>query len=293
MPIPTRDSALPAESNVSELVARTLGDKPGELPLGLFDPDAGHVRSFEFNPPIVGTKKKLGALKVRKDLRKNPAKYVSYYLATALSSLGPWDLNDCKIEEAARRVGSLSMGDTIYLLFAWQAVTKPDGFNLVGSGCGQCGHDFGEVKIDPGTLRVDELPELDRDGNPWTASNRPLAVVGLARGARFASSDQEPVRTVAVSSSPWSAIWHLGDAAFQNPDLRTALVIRGSIVGNDRNDAGATEFLVDHLWPEDVNRIDAALSTITPTPDLRVEVQCPHCEALNQDVLDWTRPDFF
>lgn len=290
MPIPTRNHALAPTSNVSELGTRTLGEAEGELPLGLFDPEAGHVRTFRFNPPIMRTKQALGALKARKDLRKHPAKFISYYLAEALAELGPWDMNADRLKAAAR-VGRLSFGDTIYLLFAWQSVNRPGGFSLAGSGCGQCGNDFDSVKVDVGSLEVSTLPETDADGNPWNHTNPPLAVVGLKRGAPFG---KDRVETLALTPAPWSVLWGLGDVAFQNPDLRTALMIKGAGIGNDANDATTLpKTVVDELWPEDVDAIDNALGLITPTPDLRIEIECPECSARNQDVLDWSRPDFF
>lgn len=291
MPIPTRDHALDPTSNVSELALRALGDAPNTLPLGLFHGEAGHVSTFEWNPPVVRTKKRLGALKARKDLKRHPAKFVSYYLATALSKLGPWDLNALKVEEAARLVSLLSFGDTIYLLFSWQGINQPDGFKLVGSGCGQCGQPFDEVLVDAGSLEVSQLPPTDVDGNPWTATNRPLAVVGLSKGAPFGP---ETVKTLGLSPAPWNVLWSLGETAFTNPDLRAALMIKGSGCANDANDATVIpDGLVDELWPQDVQAIDNALGLVTPTPDLRIVVPCPNCGAENQDVLDWSRPDFF
>ena len=49
----------------------------------------------------------------------------------------------------------------------------------------------------------------------------------------------------------------------------------------------------DCLWPEDCRLIDEALSKITPTPELRVEVTCPDCGADSLIGMDWSHPDFF
>ena len=83
----TIEALAPGERHASlQLIKTTLGALAGELPHGFLEPD-GAQTSYAFNPPTMGTRKRLGALKGRKDLAERPGMHTAYWLATALSHL--------------------------------------------------------------------------------------------------------------------------------------------------------------------------------------------------------------
>ena len=283
----------------------TLGELDGELPHGFLKPD-GTPTTYAFNPPTVGTRKRLGALKARKDLAAKPGMHTAYWLATALSHLDGQAMASTKLDAAALRVAQLTIGDVMHLLFAWQHWSRPDGLPLKATGCGVCGQPFDQITVDLGTLEVVRLPRdgdvypegHEREGEPMesaSADNPPLCRVGLHRGM---PCRDEHVQTVMVAPAKWiDTIYKVGQGQLHNGQLLRAITLQAQIVaaaGVERMSRLPME-AIDELWPIDVEAIDAGAEEITPTPNLEVEVACPSetCSAVNRTVLDWQNPDFF
>lgn len=290
MKIEARPHTSPPTTEV-KLGTMTLAELGCNLPHGLLDEEHGRVRTFAFNPPVMRVRKKLGALKTRKGLIDRPGKFISYWLAIALRELGPWDFKAMPEEKAALILGRLPFSDVLYLLLYWQHLSKPEGFSLGKGICSHCGHKFGNIMADLGTLDVSVL----EDG-PWSALNRPHALTGLRAGFPFGKGEnQVQVKAVAVAVPTWAdAMWNLQGTQWANEDERAAKLIQAAIIGMEGTSVRTCpESSVDEFWPDDTQRIDDALELVTPTPDLRVKVTCPECKGINVDVIDWQDPGFF
>lgn len=266
----------------------TWGDR---LPQGIFDAEVGHIRDFEFNPPIMRIRKKMGALKSRKGLTKHPGRYVAYFLAEALASLGPWDMNKLKVDEAALRVARMSLGDVIYLLMRWHELGHPEGLPLPAFSCGACGTSFAKVSADLSSLGLVVLPDNDCDGNPFTYENQPRVRLGLRKGI---PSPKGHASTVLLKPPTWmDSFWSLDANNWRNDELRSCLVMKGAICGTDSDDLAVVPLsAIDEVWPDDQQRIDSALALVVATPDLGVELPCPECAYTNRLHIDWSSPDF-
>lgn len=286
-----------------ELVRTTMGELGNNLPHGVLQP-GGALTSFGFLPPTMGQKKRLGAVKARKDLRKYPGKLVAYWLAEALAELCGKDMTKGSLDERALQVAKLPVGDVLYLLFAYQRIEKPDGFPLTATGCGVCGASFDSILVDLDSMVAFRLP---RDGDEYpeghdqageamtvaTAAEPPTCRVGLVEGFEYPKG--KTVHTVLLRPATWLATWWpLGDGQVHNDELLRAKTIRAMIAGVDTCAAKVvTEAAIDELLPRDVHLIDEGAGLITPTLHLGIEVTCPDCLATNQAVLDWGDPAFF
>lgn len=273
-----------------ELNQTTMGALGDVLPLGLFIDDGRH-RDLTWHPPTMGTRKRLGGLRGRKDLEGSPGRFVSYWLATALKSIGGLELASMKVERAALLTGQLCVSDVIYAVLRWQVAARPDGLPLRGRGCGVCGASWDQVNVDLASLEVTELPGVDQDGEAYGPDHLPVARVGLLRGLPF---QEGTIQTLLLKPPSWvDSMGKLVDRQLSNQALRAALTIRGSICGTDAGPRTLPLAVLDELWPEDERLIDQALEKIVPTPNLEIAVPCPECGAENADILDWQDPGFF
>ena len=284
-----------------ELVTTSMGGLSGELPHGLLN-ETGARRSFRFRPPTMGTRKELGAVKVRKDLKSWPGKMTAYWLATALAELCG-EAHGENIEDDALRVASLPAGDVLYMIMVWQHHTNPEGLPLVGYDCGRCGERFDNVLVDLSTMTTTRLPrdgdvfpdDHEREGEAMAPSNRtdpPLARVGLKHGFPF--PDGQIVKTVLVKPPTWSdSFWRMSRAQYENSEMITAFTLKATICGVDTcARRGVTDNAIDNIWPADVALISEAAGRVTPTPDVQILVPCPKCKQENITTLDWMSADF-
>lgn len=281
------------EANV-ELRATTLAELGQDLPHGLWHPQHGYLRSATFRPPLMGLQKQLGALRTRKDLRNHPGRYAAYYLATAMATLGSVDLAAMKEDARALLVAALPIGDVLYLLLRYQFEVHEDGLRMPGATCGACGHEFERIRMDVATVACSLLPETDRDGQALGLQNPPRARVALRRGLPWPKDGR--AMTVLVRPVSWlDAHWNLQMSEWLNPGLMAAHLIRAGICGADSAAVPAMlpVDVVDELWPVDHELIDEAMDRITPSPEMRLEVDCPACRKTNEMPINWRDPDFF
>jgi len=287
-----------------ELVPTTLGELGNTLPHG-FLKDDGSPTTFEFNPPNMGTRKKLGALNLRKDLKKSQGKHTAYWLATALRELDGQKMSDLKLDAAALKVARLSAGDVLYLTMAYQYQTTPDGLQLDANGCGVCGQAFDSITVDLADLDVLRLPrpgdvypeDHDLAGEPMpvpTTADPPRVRTRLRRGFEWPTGNQ--VHTVLVQPPTWSGtFWQVASTQMGNNMLLRAFTMKAAICGIEGSPAPkVTMEAIDQLWPFDVDAIDDAAEMVTPTPILAISVACPNpqCEAENHTMLDALDPVF-
>lgn len=274
-----------------ELINTTMGALEGNLPHGFLTVE-GRATSFGFRPPTMGTRKRLGAIAGRPKIKRIPGKHVCYWLANALLELAGEDWAapaspDSKEEhKRALRVAKLTIGDVLFLMFAWQYHARPKGLPLSADSCGACGQSFHQVLVDLATLECVALPDDASEGNP------PVARVALPQG--FPHLDKE-VGTVLVAPPKWvDVFWDLPAQQWTNRDLVRAHMIKAEVVGLDTAKLAILPMeAVDEMWPDDVDAIDGVASMITPSPILEIEVPCPRCQSVNRTVLDWQTPDFF
>ena len=298
---------LPAEPDAIHLshtlVRDTLGAMAGTLPHGFLKPDGG-LTFYSFKRPDMHLRTRLGSLKERKDLQQYPGKHTAYWLALALADLDGEAL-PLKPEQAALKVAQLTVGDILFLLFAWQHQSSRKGLQMSASGCGVCGASFDSIRVDLGTMEVlrapragDTYPEgHERAGKPCdlVTPDTPLrARVGLYDPMPW---DDAAIQTLLLGPARWiDTFYKLGAGQLRNNDVLKAAIIRAQIVQM----LGCplprpTSDMVGRLLPDDVNLIDEAAGQITPSPDLQVEIACPNetCSATNTTVLDWQSPAFF
>lgn len=297
--MPTKIATVPygdAPTSNAELIATTIGAQGNQLPLGLFETEHGRIVEFEFNPPIMKWKKKLGQLKTRKDLRQQPGRLVSYWLAVALARLGPYDLNKLGLDKAAQVTARLSFGDVLFLLFRWQFVEDESGLKIPGDACGACNKSFEAVRIQADSIELTCLPDRDTDGREWSWENQPASVVGLAKGMPHKTKELKEVqiRTLLLQAPTWiDSFWKLTQDNWGNNDLRAWYLLRSATRAHDVDDRPIADASFDELWPADIGRMDQALALVTPTPTMAVDVICPQCEALNEVPIRIDSPGFF
>ncbi len=265
-----------------------LADLGNKLPSGAFTAGA-RVRTYDFNAPTMGLRKRLGAVASRKDLGNWPGRKIAYWLAVALRELGgvpmATEASGKALDEAALRVAALPAGDVLALVVGWHRATKPSGFPLGTSGCGVCGAAFDKITVDLGDLETEEYPAA-------ADTEEPIGSVGLIHGFPIAGVT---AKTVAVRPPSWlGTFWRLSVDQWRNDELVKATLVEVAIVANDAVDIPRVPSAsVDEMLPEDVDLIDAALKRLMPSPSLAIEVECPSCGARNATSIDWQDPDFF
>lgn len=286
MPEPFIKPLSPGErTEAFKLRHTTMGELGDHLPHGILTA-TGRETAFEFLPPTLGTEKRLGALRTRKDLADKPFRHAAFYLGQALRSLCGQDLTVLKVEEAALAVAKLPVADVLYLVFARQALARDGKLSLSVPGCSSCPAEYDAVNIDLASVEVTELPEDAGRDNP------PLIRLGLVKG--FPLQGQK-VSTVLLKPPAWvDSLWPLTAAAAQNNSVVNASLLGAAICGVDT--CGLRQIppqALDEIWPVDFEAINEALAEITPSPDLNVRFACPSCGAEQGAVLDWARADFF
>lgn len=272
------------------LVETTMAELGDRFPCGCRA--HGPLAGFGFKPPTLGTLKAIGELKSRqaKDLN-TPGKFGAASLVRALEAFDAKATSEGAEGAHVARLATYTVGDVLYLGFAWQAAREPDGIELRDQGCARCGEAFASIRLDVRTLKVRARPETVTEGEPLSAR------VGLRRG--FTMPGGEKVSTVLVRPPSWSdTFWGLDEKGWQNEALVSAWTYKAAIAGTDADHGPGirpviTMREIDQLWPEDGRLIDEALAKITPTPDLRVDVSCPECGADNLIGMAWQSADFF
>lgn len=262
-----------AEGELETLPLSELSDR---LPYGaaLSEP------TFLFSPPTFGTRKKQGAVRTRKDLARHPARATIYWLVAALRRLGGVDL-PAKEDEAALVVAKLSFGDVLFLLLRWQVESYPDGYPVGAASCGHCGGEMAGIRIDLGAA-----PITIRKGGAGAVA----VEVGLRRGFPVGRGT---VKVVRLEPPTFFALWNLGTEGWANPEALRGKLLADAIVATDLEGIDRVpEAALDELWPEDLALVDEALAAITPTPDLEVEVPCPHCGGKNSTTIEWRNIPF-
>lgn len=270
-----------------ELEKTTMGELGDRLPNG----SSGigkELAGCAFHAPNLGTLRRVGELKARKDLTL-PGKRAAYSLARVLTELEGVEFGKRKEELDALDVARLPVGDVLYLAFRWQFHKEPDGLQLTNQGCSTCGASYPEIEVDLSGLEVDTRPH---------GLEEPLRVrVGLRRG--FDNVDGSRVSTVLLQSPTWlQTFWGLGQEGWGNPDLIRSWTFKAAICGTDAPHEGIRPTIsmreVDQLYPVDARLIEEALATVIATPDLQVQLPaCPKCGAKTLVGLDWTDPGFF
>lgn len=272
-----------------ELVPSTMRELGNRFPCG--SRHHGPLAPFEFRPPNLGTLKAIGELKARgkKDLN-TPGKLGCASLVRALTAFDGRDTSQGSEGSHVAALSQFTVGDVLYLGFAWQAEREPEGIEIRDQACGRCGGAFPSIRLDVRTLKVTTRPETVTDAEPLTVR------VGLRRG--FKLPDGQKVTTLLLRPPSWSeTFWALDETGWNNAALLQAWTFKAAICGTDASHDGIRPSItfreIDQLWPEDCRLIDEALSKITPTPELRVEVTCPDCGADSLIGMDWSHPDFF
>lgn len=272
-------------SPCDELATATLEDLGDVLPHGLAV-DGQLERAFVLRRPTMGLQKQVGGLRADATLAKRPGALYLRFLGLVVEQLGTQRLGDLKPGVADELLGRLTIGDVLFLGYAWQRACAPRGLSLGQVDCGGCGSPLGDVRVDPGSLEVTHLP---------VAQLRPPETA-------LRLYDPIPVGTrtvVALRLRPplWGVAYgRIGPESFANPAAVQARAfvsaVSAALCADGTEIPGLTEAALDELMPDDVRAIDAALGALTPTLDLAVEVECPACGKLNRDTLDWRSPGF-
>lgn len=272
------------------LARRTLGDLGDALPHGLADGGEA-LRTFGLRRPTMGLQKQVGALRQDATLAKRPGALLVRFLARVLSHLGGRDLGSLDDARAAELVGRLTVGDVLFLGFAWQRARHPRGLPLGDVDCGSCGRALGDVRVDLDSLEV-TVVDSDRD----LLRGAPRAVVRLWEPIPLPSG--KLVDLVEVRSPAWGAAFGrlAADSFGRNRALMQARTFAASIAGARAGEddlVGLPESALDELMPDDVKLLDEAIEAVTPSLDLGIEVACPHCGASNRTTLDWQSEAFY
>lgn len=284
-PDPLTPGSFRASLSLPETTLAELGDL---LPHGLVDGATLH-RTFRLRRPTMGLQKQVGALRSDAAAARRPGTMFLRFLALVVESIGSVDVGALKAGPAEELLGRLTVGDTLYLGFAWQRARSPRGMPLGAIDCGGCGQSLSAVRVDVGTLATTHLP-VD-----LAAADLPRAEVALWEP--LPRSAGAPVDSVTVRSPAWGlAFGRLGVEGFRNGAAMQSRTFAAAIVGaraGGQELAGVSEAQLDELLPDDVRLLDDAIASVTPTLDLTVEVACPHCGAVNRDKLDWQTEGFF
>jgi len=283
-------SLQPGETSVSfELVETTLGELEGQLPHGFLTAD-GSRREVVFERATVALAKKRGELKQDQGLVKKTGQLFAHWLGMSISRLGQHDLaGERNMKQRALKVAELTFADFLFLMIAYHRAAKPGGYAMKGLSCGICGIDWPEVNVKFDTLKVSALPPDASLANP------PLVRVGLHHGFEYPKG--ETVRTVLLKPPSFmTSVWPLTAQEWDNTVALGAALIEASVVQVDTVDIGKFMKLppgiIDTWMEEDLNLCNEALGRITPTLDLRLDVQCPSCGELNEALVDWRSPGF-
>jgi len=285
--LPLLDEQGNPRALVPYLVSTTLEELGTVLPHGRLEDQAGGGTTFEFRPPVMGTRKRQGAVRADRKLAKSPGIMLPRWIGVALLKLGDVDVSTMKPAEVGQLVGQLPVGDVLYLASYWQWISNPTGMPLGEGTCGACGAEWGKVAADLGGLSVDRLPD---DAGP---DNPPRARVSLDKGVPFPAGAQ--VSQVLVRPATWAAVFGgLSADNMGNGELINANLLRSAIcaVDTSKTAPGLTPTALDELWPHDQRAIQAAQELIHPSPDLEIVMTCPSCGHDNSYRIDWTDPGF-
>lgn len=265
-----------AKTNLQTVSLAELGDR---LPFG--GPEG---RELTLRPPVFGVRKKQGAVKGRKDLQRHPGRLTIAWLLPAIASLQGQPVEAEKEPENALRLSRLSFGDVLYVMMRWQVLSYPEGWPIGDATCGLCGGELRGIRVDLNEIPITALPE---DG-----VEAPTIEVGLRRG--FAVGSRGTVKALRLRPPSWTAVYNLGTEGWANGEVMRSKLLADAICGTDIEGLERVpEEALDNLWPEDLTILDEALETITPTPDMEIEVDCPHCQGKNSTKIDWKDPGFF
>lgn len=288
----TSDAPAPGTIGAVRFESETLAENPTQLPMGLFGPE-GRQRDCAFRRPTMGLRRRIGALKTRKDLRHKLGLFISAYVTTACSVIAGQDLD--KLSEAQRMllVGRLSVGDVLWLMAAVQFGADPEGVSLEDRVCGACGGELGAIQLDLSGLRVDVLPDSDPDGRPYSVEHPPAVQVVLRDGIPYKG---QTIRRVQMQPPVWGRTF----AAVKNELLNNNVVLeqllfRSAIRQVDINPhlKELPQPVLDELMPHDTRLLNAGVEAVSASPDFRVEFICPFCGAEQTEVLPWNDARFF
>jgi len=276
-------------SGPGPLETLTLGELDGTLPHG-FVRGPELVRSYRFNAPKMGLRRKIGELRQKPKIAGSLGRLTAYVLALALESIGGEPMPKQR-EKAALLVAGLTVGDVFALSMDWRRVCAPRGIKFEDGSCGHCGSGWSSVRINLDTVGVRALPA------DATAADSPRARVGLYDGIPFGEGT---VQTVVVKPPTWlDFLWGVHGEAQNNKTLLRARTLGAAICATDIEVGGRPIQrlplqALDELMPDDEALLDETISRIVPTPEMVVEVDCPDCGQKNVVPMDpWNNPGFF
>lgn len=279
------------------LVETTVGELGDTFPGGVLN-DKGTPTSYQLLPPTIGTRRRLGELRGRKDLKGKPGQFLAEWGATACASLDDADLSVAKKGAGALSVSKLQVGDVIHLLLMarMQSTADEGRIDLPGRSCARCGHDLAGAGAAIGELSCKRWP---RGSEPGAVTRGTPALVRCSLRYGIEVLPGKVARTVMLRPGTWGEImWPLPEEAFGNPVAIAINAIRAGICGCEIdgapiNDGGRlTIDQVEAMRETDLDRIDAALQLVSPTPDLEIEIDCPKCGHATTIDLDWRDPGF-
>lgn len=261
------------------LFTTTVADLGNTLPSGL-QVEGGRLRDFELLPQTMGLQKRVGALRVRKDLAKAPAKLAAYMVGVSLRSLCGQDMTTKSDDERALAVGRLPIGDVFFLFYGIYRARHRRGYALEGFRCSGCGASFESLRVDVGDVECTAVGEA-----------APTARVQLFEGFPHA----EGTATLLELATPSYAevFWDMSEDMMQNTALVQSEMVRHAIRSTNVRSGPVPSSSTDELIYEDLEVIGEALEAISVSTDQDVEVTCPSCRQDQIVEVPWQSLGFF